>query len=118
MLTARHEPFEGINESIQFQHADVTCKIDDFREMVLWQGEHRERRRYWPKDPGHKDAIAQPFTDGPRRNWQEVLDSTLLMLHITDMVRSATRFSTFELPQAQQELERLIASGFDKISNT
>lgn len=109
MLTARHEPFEGINESIQFQHADVCCKIDDFREMVLWQGVRRIRRRYWPKDPGHRDAIAQPFGDGPVRNWQEVVDSTLLMLRITDMVRAAERHALFNLPQARQALEDLIA---------
>lgn len=108
MLTARHEPFEGINESIQFQHADVTCKIDDFRRMELWQGARVCRRRYWPKDPGHRDAIAQPFVEGPGRDWQEVLDSTLLMLHITEMVRGARRVSTFLLPQARQELEALI----------
>jgi predicted dehydrogenase len=110
MLTARHEPFEGINESIQFQHADITCKIDDFREMVLWQGVRLQRRRYWPKDPGHRDAIAQPFAGGAGRDWQEVLDSTLLMLHITDMVRGAQRQSTLELPQARQALDDLIAS--------
>lgn len=110
MLTARHEPFEGINESIQFQHADVTCKIDDFRHMVLWQGVGLKRRSYWPKDPGHRDAIAQPFAGGSGRDWQEVVDSTLLMLHITDMVRSARRQSALELPQARQALDELIAS--------
>lgn len=108
MLTARHEPFEGINESIQFQHSDITCKIDDFRQMVLWQGVRLYRRRYWPKDPGHCDAIAQPFVHGQGREWQEVVDSTLLMLHITEMVRSAQRLSTFMLPQARQVLEGLI----------
>jgi hypothetical protein len=78
--------------------------------MVLWQGVRLQRRRYWPKDPGHRDAIAQPFAGGAGRDWQEVLDSTLLMLHITDMVRGAQRQSTLELPQARQALDDLIAS--------
>ncbi|MCP9892069.1 Gfo/Idh/MocA family oxidoreductase [Cyanobium sp. Aljojuca 7D2] len=110
MLTARHEPFEGINESIQFQHADTICKIDDFRRMVLWQGAHLQRRHYWPKDPGHRNAIAQPYSRAPARNWQEVLDSTLLMFYVADMVRNAQRQSIFVLPQARQSLENLIAS--------
>ena len=110
LLTARHEPFEGINESIHFQHADVTCKIDDFRQMTLWQGMRLKRRRYWPKDPGHRDAIAQPFAVGAGRDWQEVVDSTLLMLHITEMVRGAQRQSTLELAQARQALDDLIGS--------
>lgn len=105
MLTARAEPFEGINESIQFQHADTTCKIDDFRTLTLWQGPRLLKRRYWPKDPGHGNAIYQPFATGAGRAWQEVVDSTLLMLHVTTMVRTATRVSTFSLHDARRTLD-------------
>jgi predicted dehydrogenase len=107
MLTARAEPFEGINESIQLQHGEAICKIDDFRRMTLWQGTHVLTRRYWPKDPGHCGAIYQPFGD-TARPWQEVLDSSLLMLHITDMVRTATRFSTFSFREARRALDHAI----------
>lgn len=105
MLTARAEPFEGINESIQFQHTDTTCKIDDFRQMTLWQGPNIVKRRYWPKDPGHQHAISQPFATGAGRAWQEVADSTLLMLHVTTMIRTATRVSTFSLHDARRTLD-------------
>lgn len=108
MLTARTEPFEGINESIQFQHADTTCKIDDFRHMTLWQGPKLLKRRYWPKDPGHGNAILQPFATGAGRAWQEVVDSTLLMLHVTTMIRAATRVSTFSLHDARRMLDRAV----------
>jgi hypothetical protein len=37
-LTSRSEPFEGINETINFQHGETNCKIDDFRRMTVWQG--------------------------------------------------------------------------------
>ena len=108
MLTARSEPFEGINESIHFQHADATCKIDDFRSMTLWQGSEMWRRRYWPKDPGHRRAINQPFAEGTGRNWQEVNDSTLLMLQLTDMVRTANPTATFSFNHARSALELAI----------
>lgn len=108
MLTARAEPFEGINESIQFQHADTTCKIDDFRKLSLWKGPKLLKRRYWPKDPGHGRAIYQPFATGTGRDWHEVIDSTLLMLHVTTMVRTATRASTLSLHDARRTLERAV----------
>lgn len=103
MLTSRAEPFEGINESIQFQHGETFCKIDDFRCMTLWKGSNVVTHRFWPKDQGHRGAIYQPFDDLVRP-WQEVLDSSLLMLHITEMVRKATRFSIFSLFDARKEL--------------
>lgn len=95
MLTSRCEPFEGINESINFQHGQTICKIDDFRRMTLWQGMRLQRRRFWPKDVGHRDAILQPFAAGPGRDWHEVELSTLLMLHIADMVRRLQPHSDF-----------------------
>lgn len=113
MLTARNEPFEGINESIQFQHAETTCKIDDFRQMTVWQGPQVVRRKYWPKDPGHGEAILQPFSSYIGRDWSEVLDSTLLILHITEMVRNARRLSAFTFEGARCGLEAIISSKTD-----
>lgn len=110
-LTARAEPFEGINESIQLQHGSTICKIDDFRRMTLWQGERVMNRHFWPKDPGHRGAILQPFDRAEPRAWEEVEDSTLLMLHITEMVRSLTRTSTFLPALAREELLKPLASG-------
>jgi predicted dehydrogenase len=94
-LTSRSEPYEGINETIHFQHGETLCKIDDFRRMTVWQGAALFRRRFWPKDVGHEFAILQPLRQDVPRNWQEVVLSTLLMLHITDMVRAKTRVSSF-----------------------
>lgn len=95
VLSSRNEPFEGINETICVQHGETTCKIDDFRRLVLWRGAQRLRRRYWPKDVGHRLAILQPFQNRVVRDWHEVELSTLLMLHIAEMVRVRRRQSFF-----------------------
>jgi predicted dehydrogenase len=105
MLTSRCEPFEGINETINFQHGQTICKIDDFRSMTLWQGPRRVRRRYWPKDVGHRLAILQPFRQDAARDWREVVSSTMLMLHITEMVRARLHVSTFSFTQSWQRLD-------------
>ena len=88
MLTSRCEPFEGINETINFQYDNTIAKIDDFRKMTIWQDEILINKRYWPKDVGHKKAILQPFEtdDTKKRDWHEIEFTTLLMLFITDMV--------------------------------
>lgn len=96
VLTARKEPFEGINETIELQHGETVCKIDDFRRMTIWQGDRLTRRRYWPKDPGHCAAVLQPFAGATVRNWEEVEHSTLLMLHIAEMVQLRERHSGFD----------------------
>lgn len=108
MLSSRNEPFEGIYESIHIQHADVTCHIDDFRHMTLHKGARTIRRRYWPKDVGHRAAILQPFNAVPVRHWHEVELSTLLMLRIADMVRSRKHLASFSLKQAWCELDEAV----------
>jgi predicted dehydrogenase len=108
MLSSRTEPFEGINESIHLQHGETICKIDDFRRMHLWQGTRLLRRRYWPKDVGHRLAILQPFRHDSRRDWKEVLLSSLLMLHVAEMVRARERVSVFYFMQRVADLERLM----------
>ncbi|MGZ8261063.1 MAG: Gfo/Idh/MocA family protein [Caldimonas sp.] len=107
-LSARSEPFEGINESIAIQHGETLCKIDDFRSMALWQGSRVLRKRFWPKDVGHGKAIHQPFDNGGLRDWEEVVRSTLLMLHIAEMVKSGRRQSTFSFADSTARLERAI----------
>lgn len=88
MLTARSEPFEGINETINLQQGNLIAKIDDFRRMTLWQGTSRHQKRYWPKDVGHARAILQPFATETARCWDEVIDSSVIMLAVTEMVRT------------------------------
>ena len=105
LLSARAEPFEGINESIQVQHGETLAKIDDFRRMTVWRGEAVHRFRYWPKDVGHGEALMQVF-GAPTRDWSEVEVSTLLMLHIADMVRAGERTSSFSTSAARAALAR------------
>jgi hypothetical protein len=100
MMTSRCEPFEGVSETINFQHAKTICKIDDFRRMTIWQGSRRRRRRYWPKDVGHERAILQPFRPESGRDWHEIELSTLLILHIAEMVRNGVRTSSFSFSQS------------------
>jgi len=103
VLTSRAEPFEGINETVNFQQDDVIAKIDDFRSMTLWSGEALAHHRFWPKDVGHERAITQPFR-AERRDWSEVEASTLLMLHIAAMVVDGRRESVFRVSEAMQRL--------------
>jgi predicted dehydrogenase len=86
-ITARSEPFEGINETINFQYDTLIAKIDDFRRMTVWDKDELDKKRYWPKDVGHKRSVMQPFRDN-NRDLNEIIASTELMLHITEMVRS------------------------------
>lgn len=108
MLTSRSEPFEGINETINFQHADTICKIDDFQRMTIWRGSKRWVRRIWPKDPGHRASIMQPFDTASRRDWNEVILSTLLILHIAEMVRQKMVHSSFSCADELDRLDRLV----------
>jgi predicted dehydrogenase len=103
VLTARSEPFEGINETIVYQEPGIIAKIDDFRSMAVWREDEAFKFRYWPKDVGHESAILQPFQQ-PQRPWSEIEDSTMLMLFITDMVRSGSDRARFELDEARQHV--------------
>lgn len=86
ILSAREEPFEGINETINFQTGELIAKIDDFRKMQIWKGHIYKRFSYKPKDVGHSKAINQPFCED-KRDFEEIIISTILMLEITDMVK-------------------------------
>lgn len=97
-MTARHEPFEGIRERIFFQDARQEVTIDDFRKMTVTTGSKTRRYSYRPKDPGHRKAVLQPFLlPVELRNWEEVMQSTRLMLDIAALVRSGQRAGRFEL---------------------
>ncbi|MFN3682009.1 MAG: Gfo/Idh/MocA family protein [Nitrospira sp.] len=108
MLSSRSEPFEGIYESIHVQHGDVTCHIDDFRRMTIHNGPQIIKRRYWPKDVGHRAAILQPFNQHPSREWREVELSTLVMLHVADMVRRREVVTQFSLKDAGRSLDEWV----------
>lgn len=96
VFTSRCEPFEGVNESVNFQYNNTIAKIDDFRKMTVWQNERLINKRYWPKDVGHEKAILQPFAkDGFARDFKEIEYSTLLMLFIMDMVHNAETNKVF-----------------------
>lgn len=86
-ISARSEPFEGINETINFQYDSIIAKIDDFRSITIWNNEKLIRKKYRPKDVGHKRSVMQPFMND-NRELKEVIASTELMLHITDMVKN------------------------------
>lgn len=86
MLTSRCDPFEGINESIDFQCGSLNAKIDDFRSMQIWVGSKYKRYTYHPKDVGHSKSVLQVLDEKEIRDWNEVIYSTALMLKIKDMV--------------------------------
>jgi len=99
MLTSRCEPFEGINETINIQYRNTICKIDDFRKIVIWQGDKVFKKTIWPKDVGHRNAILQPFNNATKRDFDEVILSTLLMLHVAEMVKNKQKSSKFSFSQ-------------------
>lgn len=116
MITSRCEPFEGINETINFQHHNTIAKIDDFRTMNLWQGPKLVRKKYWPKDAGHRTAVLQPFIESPKRDWKEVEATSLLMLHITEMVRNRVLSSTFSFDSSLEQF-RSDVDAYDFVAN-
>jgi predicted dehydrogenase len=87
MITARSEPYEGINESINFQYDSIIAKIDDFRRLTIWDKDKYYMKRFYPKDVGHRDSVMQPF-ENINRDLNEVISSTELMLHIAEMVNN------------------------------
>jgi predicted dehydrogenase len=95
-ITARSEPFEGINETINFQYDTIIAKIDDFRKLTIWDEEKLYNKKYRPKDVGHKRSVMQPF-EKDNRDLNEVVASTELMLHITEMVRNTVTEKEIEL---------------------
>jgi len=96
VITARTEPFEGINETINFQYDTIIAKIDDFRKLTIWDEEKIYKKRYWPKDVGHKRSVMQPF-EKDNRDLNEVIASTELMLHITEMVKNMIKEKNIKL---------------------
>lgn len=119
MLTSRCEPFEGINETIHVQHGETICKIDDFQRMTIWQGERRVRKLFWPKDVGHRLAILQPFRDDLARDWREIVQSTLLMVHITENIRDHVLTSVFSFEESLDHIMQkvqypMLAESFSK----
>lgn len=103
VLVALCEPFEGINESVDLQWGEVIAKIDDFRKITIRKGASLIKRRFWPKDVGHVSAIMQPFK-GERRNWREIELSTLLTLHVANMVTSGLNETVFSFSEAWANL--------------
>lgn len=108
-ITSRHEPFEGINEVINFQDESITARIDDFRRITVRKGHRVLTRSFRPKDVGHELSILQPFRPENQRNWDEVVSSTLLMLHVTDMVRSGEKVSAFSFERAMGDARQEFA---------
>ena len=107
VLTARGEPFDGIHESLLVQQGAVMARIDDFQAMTLWQGERRRVFHYRPKDVGHRRAILQPFRSSPAEQaarWAEVVDSSLLMLAIAEMVRAGEARRDFRFSEERAAL--------------
>lgn len=104
VLTARSEPFEGINETINFQKSRIISKIDDFRSMTIWDSSSFSKSHFWPKDVGHRDALKQPFANSSKRDWNEVVKSTLLMLHIARMVNENVASDQFSFSSSFDSL--------------
>lgn len=98
-ITARTEPFEGINETINFQYDTIIAKIDDFRKLTIWDEEKLYNKKYRPKDVGHKRSVMQHF-EKDNRDLNEVIASTELMLHITEMVRNTVTEKEIELTRS------------------
>lgn len=98
-ITSRSEPFEGINETINIQCSDFICKIDDFRSIQIWKGSKHVKKKFFPKDVGHKKAILQPFSKVKERDVKEVVISSYLMLMVKDLVRDGAVYRKVSIPK-------------------
>jgi predicted dehydrogenase len=96
IITSRSEPFEGINETINLQFDSVIAKIDDFRNMTIWDSEKLYKKKYYRKNVGHKNSVLQPYISDIR-DFKEVIASTELMLHVANMVCEMERERTVKL---------------------
>lgn len=96
-MTSRSEPFEGINETINLNSGPTIAKIDDFRQLQVWEGSKHTRKKFLRKDIGHRKCILQPFEKEIKREFSEVIISTLLMLKIKEMVEAGDNYSEFDL---------------------
>jgi len=105
-FTSRAEPFDGINETTNIQQGHVLLKIDDYTSMKLWRNETYKCYKFQPKDVGHKNSILQIYDENPKykRPWKEVYLSTLLMLHITDLVCARITYSKFTFSELEARL--------------
>ena len=53
-------------------------------------------------------ALLQPFDESRRRDWSEVVASTLLMLQIADIVEHGTRSAAFSFADSTARLARAL----------
>ena len=95
IFTTRSEPFEGVNETLNFQSNNLIVKIHDHRKTEIWENQKKRVIKHKPKNVGHKDAINQPFNSKLMRDWNELLISTKLMLTVSDMVKNRNENNRF-----------------------
>ena len=97
VFSTRNEPYEGVNETINFQQDNINAKIDDFRKVKIWKKDKIIKKSYFPKNNGHKTAVLQPFSGIEPRRWDEIKLSTELMLFIEKMVQNLECEGIFEI---------------------
>ena len=88
IFSTRNEPYEGVNETINYQQDNINAKIDDFRSIKIWKDNKVIKKNYFPKNNGHKEGVLQPFSNDKIRLWKEIKASTELMLFIEKMVQN------------------------------
>ena len=115
-FSARGEPFDGVSENINIQKGETMAKIEDFRSLNIWNRDKFSKYRFWPKDVGHKDSVIQMFNKNQsyQRPWNEVFNSSMLMLHITDMVKNNLDSSEFSFSQAEKKISDILS---DEVKN-
>ena len=95
--------FEATNETLIIETQGIknegylNAKIDDFRKIEIWKSEKYHKKKFRIKDPGHKNAILQPFTNLDNRSWEEISLSTKLMLEISNMVENNNTFKSIKV---------------------
>ena len=95
VFSTRNDPFEGVNETINFQCGEVNAKINDFRQIEIWNEDLYVNKKYFPKDNGHKESALQPKFENEKREWVELETSTRVMLFIEEMVNQKLKNKRF-----------------------
>ena len=95
VFSTRNDPFEGVNETINFQCGELNSKINDFREIEIWKESKYLKKTFFTKDNGHKASAIQPKLAGEKREWAELKTSTRVMLFIEEMANSKIKNKRF-----------------------
>lgn len=106
-FSSRGEPFEGVRENCIFSRGDMSSVITDFRSQKIELGQRQYKKKYFPKDVGHKGAALQMFDESlHQRSWHEISLSALLILFIERMMCRRSTSEEFDFSSIYEYINK------------